>query len=219
MEKEDVQGALTLWFHEIRDKNSYPSNRVFGFSNCHVLRKNTIVEYEYKGGAPRDYVRVCGTRRFQRGLDEITEAIGDHDILFCAREIVELEVKGGDDGEDAEELEANQQKLDDENKAIAKLETFYAEVKRDWSDINFHRSIGYVQYAVSIVVDVEGGTKYTSDWGAFLVAEAKVKDQSEGNVVDLALSRIKEMLRLCFVLRVVVQLRLSIPRGENGLCY
>lgn len=100
---------------------------MFGVSNCHVLRKNTTVEYEYKGGAPRDYVRVCGTGRFQRDLDEITKAIGDHGISanFWAREIIRLEAKGGGDAEDAE---ANQRELDDENEAIAKLETFYAEV-------------------------------------------------------------------------------------------
>ena len=192
MEREDAQGTLTLWFHENRDKDGNPSDRVFGVSNCHVLRKNTTVEYVHRVGAPRDYVRVCGTRRFQRGLDEITKAIGDHGILanFWAREIVELEAKGGGDEEDAEEMEANQRKLDDENKAIAKLETFYAEVKRDWSDIKLHRNIGYIQYAAPITVDVEGGTKYTSDWGAFLVAEAKVRDQFEGNVVDLGAFRL-----------------------------
>ncbi len=35
------------------------------------------------------------------------------------------------------------------------------------------------------MVDVEGGTNFTLDWGAFLVDEAKVRDQFEGNVVDL----------------------------------
>ncbi len=35
------------------------------------------------------------------------------------------------------------------------------------------------------MVDVEGGTKYTLDLGGVLVAEEKVRDQFEGNVVDL----------------------------------
>ncbi|KAG8740970.1 hypothetical protein FRC10_003508 [Ceratobasidium sp. 414] len=187
MENEDAQGTLTLWFHENRDKDGNPSDRVFGVSNCHVLRKNTTVEYKHRGGAPRDYVRVCGMRRFQRGLNEITKAIGDHCILanFWAQEIFDLEAQGGSDEGDAKEMKASQRKLDDENKAIAKLETFYAELGKDWSDINLHRTIGHVQYAAPITVDIEGGTQYTSDWGAFLVAEAKVRDQFEGNVVDL----------------------------------
>ena len=42
----------------------------------------------------------------------------------------------------------------------------------------------YVQYAPAIMVD-QGGTRYTSDWAAFVAVEAKVKDHFEGNVVDL----------------------------------
>src|ERR1700691_3066497 len=58
-------------------------------SNCHVLRKNTTVDYEHKGGAPKDFVRVCGVRRFQRGLDEIKKHISDHGIRadFYTREL------------------------------------------------------------------------------------------------------------------------------------
>ncbi|KAF8129235.1 hypothetical protein EV363DRAFT_1169106, partial [Boletus edulis] len=55
---------------------------------------------------------------------------------------------------------------------------------KEWSNIKLHRNIGHVQYAKAIMVD-EGGTPYTSDWAVFLAAEAKVKDQFEGNVVDL----------------------------------
>ena len=80
MEGEDSQGTLTLWFHENKDQNGNPSYNVYGVSNCHVLRKNTAINYEHKGGAPKDFVRVCGVRRFQRGLDEIKKHIGDHSI-------------------------------------------------------------------------------------------------------------------------------------------
>ena len=59
-----------------------------------------------------------------------------------------------------------------------------------WSDMSFHRNIGHVQYTAAITVDVEGDTRYTSDWAAFLAAEAKVKDQFEGNVVDLGAFRL-----------------------------
>ncbi|WVN89623.1 uncharacterized protein L203_104852 [Cryptococcus depauperatus CBS 7841] len=65
------------------------------------------------------------------------------------------------------------------------LEALYDEVAKYWSNIKLHRSIGYVQYAPAIKVDEEGGTRYTSDWAASLVAEAKVKVVFEGNVVDL----------------------------------
>ncbi|KAF8803527.1 hypothetical protein BYT27DRAFT_7235021 [Phlegmacium glaucopus] len=195
MEKEDAQGTLTLWLK--LDGN--PSDRVFGVSNCHILRNNTTVEYQYRGGAPKNFVQVCGMCRFQRGLDEITKAIGDHSILanFWARELIRLEVMGGEDKDATEEMVACQQKLDNEKKAIAKLETFYGEVKKDWSDIKLHRNIGYVQYTAPITVDVEGGTKYTLDWGAFSIAEAKFK----GNIVDLGLRYSVEDLTAMFYRR------------------
>ncbi|KAH9026105.1 hypothetical protein EDB84DRAFT_1611479 [Lactarius hengduanensis] len=187
MEQEDAQGTLTLWFHENKDKDGNPSDKVYGVSNCHVLRKDTTVEYEQRGGAPKDYVRVCGMRRFQRGLDEIQKAIGDRRLLadLWAREIVKLQAKERQDAVNAKGILANRRRLEDENEAIADLEALYDEVTRYWSDINLHRNIGHVQYAASITVDVEGGTLYTSDWAAFLAAEAKVKGEFEGNVIDL----------------------------------
>jgi len=190
--EEDTQGTLTLWFHENKDKDGNPSDKVYGVSNCHVLREDTTVEYEHRGGAPKDHVRVCGMRRFQRGLKEIRKVIDDHGFLadLCAQNIVKLEAKGTQDAEDAEEVCANRRRWEDENKATAELEAFYDEVKKYWSDISFDRNIGHVQYAAAIMVDVEGGTQYTSDWAVFLAAEAKVRDEFEGNVVDLGLFRL-----------------------------
>jgi hypothetical protein len=79
--------------------------------------------------------------------------------------------------------------LNGENDAIRQLEALYGGVTRNTFDINLNRDIGYVQHAEAIRVDVEGGTRYTSDWGAFLATEAKVKDHFEGNVVDLGAFR------------------------------
>ncbi|KAI1793920.1 hypothetical protein LXA43DRAFT_182220 [Ganoderma leucocontextum] len=187
MEEEDSQGTLTLWFHENKDKDGNPSNKVYGVSNCHVLRKNTTVDYEHSGGAPMDHVRVCGMRRFQRGLDEITKAIADRGILadLWARDIVRLQAKERQDAEKARVIKAKQRRLDDETEAIADLEALHDDVTKYWSNTKLHRNIGHVQYAAAISVDVEGGTLYTSDWAAFLAAEAKVRDEFEGNVVDL----------------------------------
>ncbi|KAF8550117.1 hypothetical protein OG21DRAFT_1551938 [Imleria badia] len=187
MEEEDAQGTLTLWFHENKDKDGNLSDKIYGVSNCHVLRKNTTVEYEHRGGARKDHVRVCGMRRFQRGLDEIRKAITDHGILadLYTREIVKLEAKERKDAEDAREIRANRRDLEVVSEAIADLEALCDEVIKYWSDMKLRRNIGQVQYAAPITVDVEGGTLYTSDWAAFLAAEAKVKDEFEGNVVDL----------------------------------
>lgn len=192
---DDAQGTLTLWFHENKDKCGNPSNKVYGVSNCHVLRKDTTVDYEHRGGAPMNHVRVCGERRFQRGLDEITKALADQGILadFWAREIIRLRANKVQDAENARETRRTQRKLDDANEAIADLEALYDEVARKWSDIALCRNIGHLKYAPAITVD-EGGTRYTTDWAAFLVAEAKVKNSFEGNVVDLGVFRLMFLL-------------------------
>jgi hypothetical protein len=98
-------------------------------------------------------------------------------------------VNGGQDEENAREIRRIRSKLDNANKAIAKLEDLHDQVVKGWSDIELHRSIGHVQYVEAITVD-EGGTQYTSDWAVFLAAEAKVKEQFEGNVVDLGAFRL-----------------------------
>ncbi|KAH9063649.1 hypothetical protein EDB83DRAFT_2519799, partial [Lactarius deliciosus] len=113
------------------------SAKVFGVSNCHVLRKDTTVAYEFKGpGAPRKYVRVAGLRRFQLGFDEIKALISGHvtDADLLAREIGELEAKPESEvpeqaAEDKAEVEANRNKLAQVKKDIRELEAFYKELQ------------------------------------------------------------------------------------------
>ena len=179
-----AQGTLTLFFHEGKDKNGDPSNKVYGVSNCHVLRENTTIDYEYKEGAPRDFVRVCGVRRFQRGLDEINKAISGHGIS-ASYFTQGLDETDETDEEVVAKIAANRRHLDDENAAIRQLKALYDEVTTYWHDINLDRDIGHVQHTEAIKVDVEGGTRYMSDWGVFLADEAKVRERFEGNVVDI----------------------------------
>ena len=115
------------------------------------------------------------------------EAIVDCHILvdLWARDIVKLQAKKRQDTENVRAIKAKQCNLHGDIEAIADLEALHDEVMKYWSDINLHCNIGHVQYAAAISVDVEGGTLYTSDWAAFLAAEAKVKKEFEGNVVDL----------------------------------
>lgn len=75
--------------------------------------------------------------------------------------------------------------MDVENEAIRQLEALNDEMTTYWFGMKLHRNIGHVQHAEAIKVDVQGGTRYTSDWGVFLANEAKVKDHFEGNVVDI----------------------------------
>lgn len=185
MEK-DSQGTLTLWLHETRDGNGEISPNIYGVSCCHVLREDTTRDYEHDGAAPKHLVRVCGARRFQRGLTEIERNISACGIRagFWTREVARLEVREQDE-EVAREIGANRRNLADETEATQQLEALHEEITEQWANIKRDRDIGYVQHAEAIKVDVAGGTRYTSDWGAFLATEAKVRPCFEGNVVDL----------------------------------
>ena len=189
MKGEDAQGTLTLWFHEGRDKDGNPSTKVFGVTNCHVLRKDPDVSYEHRGGAPKSYVRICGDRRFDRGLEEITEEIANHttavDALTLA--IARLQSEPADDN--AEVIRERQGALDRETRAINNLLAFRLNATTNWWHISLHRNIGYTQFAPAITVD-EGGDRFTSDWDVFVATDAKVRDAFEGNVLCLGAFRL-----------------------------
>ena len=178
------EGSVALFFHETKDKNGNPSDKVFGVSNCHVLRGNTTVELQFKeSSADAQYVRVSGSRRFQRGLDEIKDCIwgcGINADLF-GREIVELELrpKIHDPERVAKVVEAKRTELAQVKKDGGGLEAFYYEAKSQWGDIA-HRTIGRVDWAPEITVDV-----YTRDIGTFLADPTRFKAHFKGNVVDL----------------------------------
>jgi hypothetical protein len=125
--------------------------------------------------------------------------------------------------------------LDDDTEAITDLEALYDDVTKYWSNIKLHRNVGHVRYAATISVDVEDGALYTSDWAAFLAAEAKVRNEFEGNVVDLGAFRlilftssnennliqdpstILKTLQTCSILSVAVRPSSSFPkRGSSG---
>ncbi|KAG8941346.1 hypothetical protein FRC04_004592 [Tulasnella sp. 424] len=166
-EDDDAQGSLTLYFHEGKDKHGNASDKVLGVSNCHVLRKNTTVDYVFRGsGGPK-------------------------------QEIVDLKEKKDQDEEDEKELSQHEEDLRKQQEAIARLNTFYNEVKNHWSDIG-SRNIGHVCYAKAISVDVGGGTCYTEDWAAFEVDEAKVKPQFGGTFVDLGTAITPEVVTAKF---------------------
>ncbi|KAF8206174.1 hypothetical protein K438DRAFT_1904946 [Mycena galopus ATCC 62051] len=192
-EIDDGQGSVAIFFHENRDKRGDASAKVFGVSNCHVLCQNTTVGYEFKGsGAPRQLVRVAGSRRFQRGLTEITACIGSHgtDAELLVREIVILEVKPESEdadrvAEDKATMEAKRLKLGKMKEDIHVLEVFYHELSKQWGDVA-SRNIGHVDWAPPISVNV-GGHTYTRDIATFEVDAAKFKQEFQGNVVDLGI--------------------------------
>ncbi|KAK7453937.1 hypothetical protein VKT23_011449 [Stygiomarasmius scandens] len=190
-EDDDAQGSVALFFHENKDRQGNASTRVFGVSNCHVLREKTNVNYEFKGaGAPRQLVRVAGFHRFQRGISEIRACISSHGIIadLLTREIVGLEAKPKSEdpdeaAEDKAAVEAKRIKLAKVKEDIGIFENFYSELNSKWGDIEC-RNIGHVNWAPEISVDVEG-RHYTKDIGTFEVEAARFRPQFKGNVVDL----------------------------------
>ncbi|EKM48129.1 uncharacterized protein PHACADRAFT_189249 [Phanerochaete carnosa HHB-10118-sp] len=152
-------------------------------------RADTIVEYEFKAaGAPSQYVRLAGFRRFQRGLNEIKACVGGYGInaYLLAREIAELAAKPkSEDSEEAAEaaVEAKREKLAKVQKDIGVLKAFYKDTCSQWIDIA-RRNIGHVDWAPEISVDVQV-CKYTKDISTFEVDAARFKVQFKGNIVDL----------------------------------
>ncbi|KAJ6463332.1 hypothetical protein C8R45DRAFT_1220189 [Mycena sanguinolenta] len=191
MEAADVQGSVALFFHENKDKHGADSSKVFGISNCHVLRKDTTLPYEFKGaGALPQHVRLAGFRRFQRGLDEITASLAGHAVDAKAEvaDIVALQANSrSQDPEDAAAddlvLAAHRMKLEHLKNDMKTLEDFYKVVNTEWADLS-RRNIGRVDWAPEISVDVQG-RKYTKDIGTFEVDSAKFQGSFKGNVVDL----------------------------------
>ena len=57
-EVDDVRSTVTLFFHENKDEHGNPSERVFGVSNSHILRKDTTVEYDFEGSMRTKLAKV-----------------------------------------------------------------------------------------------------------------------------------------------------------------
>lgn len=190
-EDEDAQGSVAFFFRENKDQHGNPSSRVLAVSNCHVLRKNTSIPYKFKdSGTPPQHIRLAGSRRFQRGLNEIKAAIATHenDAGILVREIVELEAKlQSEDKDEAEEaveaLEAKRVLLAKAKRDNATLNAFHKEVSSQWNDIG-RRNIGHIDWAPEISVDLNVRC-YTRDIGTFEVDAEKFRAQFKGNVVDL----------------------------------
>ena len=187
----DAQGGVSFFFHENKDRNGHPSARVLAVSNNHVLRANTTVDYQFMGaGAPRQYVRVCGMRRFERLVNE-TRALAaktDFEAVRLTEEIVRLEAEPKSNNpeqadEDAEALRAIKDLLKKASDDNVKLQAFYKESIVQWDDIA-RRNIGFVDWAPKISANVDE-RRYTRDLATFELDPRKFKDTFQGNVVDL----------------------------------
>ncbi|PIL26038.1 hypothetical protein GSI_11792 [Ganoderma sinense ZZ0214-1] len=191
MEREDAQGSLSFFFHESRDSKGELSARVFGVSCKHVLHKDMTVDYEFEGsGASRQYVHVCGDRRYNRFATETRDLIRENvdEAVSLAEEITRLEQKETrSDPEEAEEdkaaLEKKKRLLEEVNSNNRKLQAFFTETDAGWHTIGL-RIIGSTHWAPKIAVDVDE-LRYTRDIGTFELDPEKFRPNFKGNVVDL----------------------------------
>lgn len=190
VDDSDAQGSVAFFFHENRDRRDNPSNRVLAVSCCHVLRKNTKVPYQFAGiaKAPADRVRLAGSRRFKRGVDEIKATIQDKGVEAArlAQEISERQAELNSNDQQAVRATENiKMQLDKVREDITALEVFCKDVETHWSPLE-SRTIGHLDWAPKISVGPEP-TRYTKDIGTFEVDAERFGPEFKGNVVDLGL--------------------------------
>ncbi|KAJ7634708.1 hypothetical protein FB45DRAFT_865374 [Roridomyces roridus] len=181
-----LAGTTTLFFHPFKDEDGNLIDKIYALANCHVLRENWTADYRWEEGGPEDYVRVCGLRRFQRGLADTTKATADalFEAELAARELIRHQATDDQSKVGLRKMERLEATLKRKNEDIQDLEDFHIEVTKNWSNLSLQRNIGRVLYAPAVRVD-EAGTEYTADWGVFEVSKAKCGDGFGGNVVFL----------------------------------
>jgi len=201
-EDDDAQGSVSFFFHENRHKNGDSSDRVLGVSNKHVLRKDTTVDYLFRGtGASRQYIRVCGDRRYRRFVNETRALITKNvdEVVRLAEETARLEEKPkSEDPEEADEdtvaLKKEKAQLDEVDSDNRKLQAFFTDTDAQWHEIE-HRNVGFVDWAPKIATDVDD-RHYTRDIGTFELDVNKFKVNFKGNVVDLGAFRLISLMNI-----------------------
>jgi hypothetical protein len=111
MADDDSQGSLGIYFHEGKDKRGNKSDRVFAITNKHVVSKVINTDYELgRAGALKQFMRVCGPRRFQDVVNEtrafIARKIGY--AMRLAEQLADLLAKQPSEDEDEDEAASNQ---------------------------------------------------------------------------------------------------------------
>ncbi len=186
-----ISGSAAFFFHEGQDTNGGASERVFGVTANHVVRKVTNVDYELRrNSAVRSYVRVCGARRFQDMVNETRNLISDNvNVVTSLIEVIEIleakAVAGEADQVDeyAYSLKWNRHKLEKAKVDNIMLERFFKDINANWSDA-LQRTIGWVDWAPRIRKDVDSRA-YTLDIATVELEKSKWKKEFKGNFVYL----------------------------------
>jgi hypothetical protein len=180
----DSQGTVGFYFHENKDKHGNPSDNVFAVTNHHVLCEDDNKLYDFRSNnSPQQQVRVCGSRRFHRGLDEIRKAIVHQgiEISRCVEEAARLEANGENGNPKA--LKRTQRALEDARDALFDFEHLHNDVSVGWADIA-QRKIGVLDYSPAISVNTDDKS-YTQDFATIRLDSSRFRDNFVGNQVSL----------------------------------
>jgi hypothetical protein len=189
MEDGDQQGSVGLVFHENKTRDGRESSKVFAVTNHHVVCKDDDKFYDFRAdSSPRQKIRVCSDRRFQRGLAEIRAAVAKHghDASVLADDIKAMEEN--EDEADPRALAKARQECEHHLGDIRELEEFYKEVKANWSDIGL-RDVGVLVYSPPILVETDE-RGYTKDFAIIELDAARFRDSFQGNLVWLGAFRL-----------------------------
>ncbi|KIJ08780.1 hypothetical protein PAXINDRAFT_88366, partial [Paxillus involutus ATCC 200175] len=196
----DVQGSLGLFFHEGKDRRGKKSTRVMALTNKHITSSDTTQDYEYSGrsGAPQQFIRNCGSRRFQQIVNETRALIATKlgDTKLFAEQLAEMLAKPK--SEDEAEAEADEEDLERKQaeKDVVKLGDFLQLLNSTWSDA-YQRIIGFLDWAPKIANDLDH-RRYTRDIGVIALDDDKFKDNFQGNFVYLAGKYIRDEITSFF---------------------
>ncbi|KAI1784354.1 hypothetical protein LXA43DRAFT_976738 [Ganoderma leucocontextum] len=191
MANSDAQGSLGLYFHEGKDQRGDKSKRLMCFTNKHVTSSDTTQDYEYSGRSRQQFMRNCGSRRFQQIVNEtralIAAKLGDAKLF--AEQLTEMLAKPKSEDEDEaeageEDKGRKQQDLQRAVKDVVKLGDFLQLLTSTRSDA-YQRIIGYLDWAPKIASDLDN-RRYTRDLGVIALDENKFKESFQGNSVYLA---------------------------------
>lgn len=168
------------------------ANVVYRYDTCTCI---SSVFFRWEGkphsdhtctAAPKKNVILMGNRGFDDLLASIQALIGtlNNTVVVLERNVRTYTARAqAGSPQAAADLAVYQQRLDNTNNTIVELKTFFATLKREWSDFN-NRVIGYVVWSPPIT-GLNAPDGYTQDVCVIKLDKEKFLPNFRGNVIDL----------------------------------
>ncbi|KAJ3722772.1 hypothetical protein DFJ43DRAFT_1092245 [Lentinula guzmanii] len=185
LSEKDAQGSLGIFFHEGKNKTGEESKSVFAITNKHVVSHDITSDYDFgRPGAPKQWIRNCGRRRFEKVQDEARAFIAQKlsAATLLAEQLAAL-VTSDENAANKRSKKLKEQELERLRDDLGILEDFFRLLNSTWSDA-YHRFIGWLDWAPKIRNDVDKRC-YTRDIGVIQLDKAKWEKNFRGNFVYL----------------------------------